>query len=478
MRSTQAGGVSALKKTVVTLSIAAVVGISSMFAGVPAYNVLASEKLNELNQKHEELQGKKSEVENQINQTNEQINEIEEEQNQVTNELKRLETQINDTNTKITEKNQQIEDKNVEIEGLKNEIIELEKRIEIRNELLKDRARAYQEGGGVNYMDVLVGANSFGDLIDRIGAVATIVEADQTIIEEHIADKQALEEKRTLVEQELQSLQTMQQELESLKATLDGQKEEQNNLMAVLEQQRLETVDVQYTLEEEQKVIEGQDAAIQKAIELEEQRQAELKRQQEEEAKRQREEEAKRQQVEAEKQQQPKQQVETEKQQQPKQQAPATESQSNTSSNKPAEAVSSSNFIRPTQGAVTSGFGNRIHPVYGTKKFHHGVDIAKAGTVPVVASASGVVSYSGQMSGYGNVIIITHSINGKTYETLYAHLRNLGVGSMQTVSQGQTIGYMGNTGIGTGQHLHFEVHNGRWNSAKSNAINPRSVVPI
>ena len=116
--------------------------------------------------------------------------------------------------------------------------------------------------------------------------------------------------------------------------------------------------------------------------------------------------------------------------------------------------------------------------MHGGKKLHHGVDIAKAGTVPVVASASGVVSYSGQMSGYGNVIIITHSINGKTYETLYAHLRNLGVGSMQTVSQGQTIGYMGNTGIGTGQHLHFEVHNGRWNGAKSNAINPRSVVPI
>ena len=477
MRSTQAGGVSALKKTVVTLSIAAVVGISSMFAGVPAYNVLASDKLNELNQKSEELQGKKSEVENQLNQTNEQINEIEEEQNQVTNELKRLETQINDTNTKITEKNQQIEEKNVEIEGLKNEIVEIEKRIEIRNELLKDRARAYQEGGGINYIDVLVGANSFGDLIDRIDAVATIVEADQTIIEEHNADKQKLEEKRTLVEQELKSLQTMQQELESLKATLDGQKEEQNNLMAMLEQQRAEAVDVQYTLEEEQKVIEGQDAAIQKAIELEQQRQAELKRQQEE---------VKRQQAEVKRQTRrrsgktkaTRQQVEAVKQQQPKQQAPATESQSNTSSNKPAEAVSSSNFIRPTQGVVTSGFGYRIHPVYGGKKFHHGVDIAKAGTVPVVASASGVVSYSGQMSGYGNVIIITHSINGKTYETLYAHLRNLGVGSMQTVSQGQTIGYMGNTGIGTGQHLHFEVHNGRWNGAKSNAINPRSVVPI
>ena len=82
--------------------------------------------------------------------------------------MKRLETEINDTNTKIAEKNQQIEEKNIEIEGLKNEIVEIEKRIEIRNELLKDRARAYQEGGGINYIDVLVGAHSFGDLIHRL----------------------------------------------------------------------------------------------------------------------------------------------------------------------------------------------------------------------------------------------------------------------------------------------------------------------
>jgi peptidoglycan hydrolase CwlO-like protein len=467
------GGISTLKKTVVTLSMAAVVGLSTIFAGVPA-NVLASDKLTELNQKSEELQGKKSEVKKELNQTNEQINEIEEEQNRVTNELKRLETQINDTNTKITEKNQQIEETKGEIEQLKNEIVEIEKRIEIRNELLKDRARAYQEGGGINYIDVLVGANSFGDLIDRIDAVATIVEADQTIINEHNADKAKLEENKASIEQELNNLQKMQQELESLKATLDGQKEEQNNLMAMLEQQKSEAVDVQYTLEEQQRVIEGQDAAIQKAIELEQQRQAELKK----EAELKKQAELKRQQEEAAKQ---KQQVAAAKTSGSNTNSSTSSSSSSSSNNKVAASaapVSSSNFIRPTQGVVTSGFGYRIHPVSGGKKFHHGVDIAKAGTVPVVASASGVVSYSGQMSGYGNVIIITHSINGKTYETLYAHLRNLGVGSMQTVSQGQTIGYMGNTGIGTGQHLHFEVHNGRWNGAKSNAVNPSSVVPI
>lgn len=435
--------------------MAATVGLSTVLAAIPA----SAESISELNQKSKELQGKKSEVESQLNQTNEQINTIEEEQSQVTDQINRIESQINETNSKIAEKSQQIDQINAEIEGLKNEVKEIENRIQVRNELLKDRARAYQEGGGnVNYLEVLVGAKNFGDLIDRIDAVATIIEADQTIIDQHNADKKELEEKQVLIEQELKQLQTMQQELESLKATLDQQKEEQSNMMSMLEQQKSEALDVQYTLEEQQKVIEGQDAAVKKAIELEQQRQAELKKQQEAAA--------------------------VQKQQQAastKSSVSNTRSNSTTgssSNNHTAVQVSSSNFIRPTQGYISSGFGYRVHPVTGVRKLHSGVDIAKAGTVPVVAAADGVVSYSGQMNGYGNVIIITHSINGKTYETLYAHLRTLGVGPMQTVSQGQFIGYMGNTGIGTGQHLHFEVHIGRWNSAKSNAVDPRSIVPM
>ena len=68
--------------------------------------------------------------------------------------------------------------------------------------------------------------------------------------------------------------------------------------------------------------------------------------------------------------------------------------------------------------------------------------------------------------------MISHSINGQTYTTVYAHLNSRSVGNMQTVSKGQVIGYMGNTGDSFGQHLHFELHRGGWNAAKSNAINP------
>ena len=95
-----------------------------------------------------------------------------------------------------------------------------------------------------------------------------------------------------------------------------------------------------------------------------------------------------------------------------------------------------------------------------------------------MAAADGVVNRSYTSSSYGNAIMISHSINGQTYTTVYAHLSSRSVGNMQAVSKGQVIGYMGNTGDSFGQHLHFELHRGAWNAAKSNAINPSGMVPL
>ena len=124
---------------------------------------------------------------------------------------------------------------NTEIEKLNREIEELIERIEERNELLKERAVSYQESGGmVSYIDVLVGAQSFSDFIDRVGAVAVILEADQSILKEQNADKEALEQKQAKVKNDLAELEKMRKELETLKANLDSQKEEKNQLMASL----------------------------------------------------------------------------------------------------------------------------------------------------------------------------------------------------------------------------------------------------
>ncbi|KXG10678.1 Murein DD-endopeptidase MepM [Anoxybacillus sp. P3H1B] len=122
-------------------------------------------------------------------------------------------------------------------------------------------------------------------------------------------------------------------------------------------------------------------------------------------------------------------------------------------------------FLMPTSGTITQGF---------KAGEHFGIDIANsAANVKVNAAANGVVSRSYYSSnGYGNVVFIQHNINGQTWETVYAHLSSRAVSVGATVSKGQFIGYMGNTGNSTGQHLHFEVHKGLWNDSKSNAVNP------
>jgi len=125
-------------------------------------------------------------------------------------------------------------------------------------------------------------------------------------------------------------------------------------------------------------------------------------------------------------------------------------------------------FIYPTDTTrVTSGFR-------GSRPNHHGVDLAESGYHPIYAAASGQVSRSYYSSSYGECIMIVHTIDGVTWETVYAHMRSgsrmVKVGDF--VTQGQTIGVMGSTGQAEGQHLHFELHKGGWNDSKSNAVNP------
>lgn len=126
-------------------------------------------------------------------------------------------------------------------------------------------------------------------------------------------------------------------------------------------------------------------------------------------------------------------------------------------------------FINPTKV-------KRITSKFRTSKRldHHGVDFADPGMHEIYAAAAGIVSRSYLSESYGECIMIVHTINGQTWETVYAHLRSgsrkVVVGS--NVKQGQVIGIMGNTGHSTGQHLHFELHKGRWNIDKTNAVDP------
>ncbi len=111
-------------------------------------------------------------------------------------------------------------------------------------------------------------------------------------------------------------------------------------------------------------------------------------------------------------------------------------------------------MIWPISGPITSEFGWRTHPIFGSARFHSGLDIGGDYGMPIHAAASGVVIESGWIGGYGNTVMIEH---GSGIVTLYGHNETLLVGVGQSVNQGDVIAYCGSTGNSTGPHCHFEV---------------------
>lgn len=105
--------------------------------------------------------------------------------------------------------------------------------------------------------------------------------------------------------------------------------------------------------------------------------------------------------------------------------------------------------------ALASGFGLRIHPVYKVKKMHTGIDFAANIGTPIYATADGIVDHTNvSFSGYGKMVEIDH---GFGYRTRYAHMHGFAVYKGQHVKRGELIGYVGNTGLSTAPHLHYEV---------------------
>ena len=130
-------------------------------------------------------------------------------------------------------------------------------------------------------------------------------------------------------------------------------------------------------------------------------------------------------------------------------------SSSSSSSSSSASSSSNGRLSEPlSKYTITSEFGYRVHPIYGTTLLHSGVDLAIASGTPIKAAAAGKVVSAGWLGGYGNATIIDH---GGGLATLYGHQSAILVSVGQSVSKGQVIGRVGCTGSCTGPHLHFEV---------------------
>ncbi|MBY6037015.1 peptidoglycan DD-metalloendopeptidase family protein [Fictibacillus nanhaiensis] len=394
--------------TVLSLSLAL-----SAFSVYNSESVVRAESLSSIKKKQQE-NAKKAE------QSKSKLQENKSSQAALEKEITRIDTLTSETDTKITKKQADIGETKKEITVLKEEIIEVEKRIAKRDQLLKERVNSmYESGGAVSYLEVVLGSKDFGDFLDRVLALNMIAEQDRQLLEEQKKDKELLEEKMAAVENKLSSLQKAMQDLQKLQQNLKAQMAEKDRLMESLEEEEEHIHEEMHKIENEGAILKAQEEAFR----AEQARAAAREK-------------------------------------------AAREAAASRGSAPSMGPVSGNGMIiKPAAGYVSSGYGMREGGM------HQGVDIAKGGTVPIYAAADGTVIKSEYSPSYGNVIYISHSIGGQQWTTVYAHLSSRAVQG-GSVSKGQFLGNMGNTGASHGQHLHFELHKGPWNAGKTNAVNP------
>lgn len=264
--------------------------------------------------------------------------------------------------------------------------------------------RAMEENGRFTYLSILFGSSSLGELMSNLDMIGEIMEADQRSYDQYVAAREKSEQIQAEYETLLDELDVRQAELESERAELEAQIEEATQLIVDLEAQ-LETDRAAY--EEQLAKEEALESEIQNMI-------AELERQE------------------------------------------------------AANSITSTGtYIWPLPGySPGSAYGWRIHPIWGDMRFHAGEDIGAPSGTPILAADSGIATViPDNGNGYGNYIMINH---GGGRVTLYAHMSGFAVSNGASVTQGQTIGYVGSTGNSTGPHLHFEVRvNGATTDPKS-----------
>ena len=110
--------------------------------------------------------------------------------------------------------------------------------------------------------------------------------------------------------------------------------------------------------------------------------------------------------------------------------------------------------IAKGSGRIVSGYGMRFHPILKYRRMHWGIDISAPKGTPIYATADGVVEFTGRRGAFGNLVIINH---GYGYKTQYGHMNNFAVKRKQKVKRGEIIGYVGNTGLSSAPHVHYDI---------------------
>ncbi|MBQ9498386.1 MAG: peptidoglycan DD-metalloendopeptidase family protein [Selenomonadaceae bacterium] len=301
-------------------------------------------------------------------------------------------------------------------------LVEATNELNARHGVLENRVRDIYINGQISYLDVLFGAKDFGDFLTRMDLLKRVMIRDSELVSEVLAYQTEIKE----VGKQLEADKRIQEELADKAAKAMEVKQEkvakQQALIDLMENDK-EVYDRQY---DEMMASSAQVERLIHAKEEEMRRAAEAARRQAE------------------------------------QEARAAQAGNVVEIGEDGGGgyvmpSYGGGMIWPISGPITSEFGWRTHPIFGSARFHSGIDIGGDYGLPIHAAASGVVIESGWIGGYGNTIMIEH---GSGIVTLYGHNESLAVSVGQQVNQGDVIAYCGSTGNSTGPHCHFEVRVG------------------
>ena len=422
----------------------AVIMLLGLILSILPQKAHASKSSSEIQQEIDKIEAENKEMEEQLKDLKDKLADLKAEQKENKAEIKALiaeknliDQQVGVLYGQLTNMNEQIAAYNILIADKQEELDEAEEKLTTLNNKYKERIRAMEEDGAISYWSVLFEANSFSDLLDRLNMVQEIAAADSRRLQQL---RQAASEVETLFNQ----LQDEKAQLTEAKKKLDATQAEfllkgaeaqelLNELTAKMDElsQKAEDYkdmmgDIEDTMEnfEEQlgKLEADFDAAVYQEYLA----------------------------------------------------TMTTATTAPTYSGGSGDKGSGGKVTIDTSGItwvipcsyryISSGYGWRTHPVYGYKKFHHGVDMAtgckmkKDGTTdsPVYASRAGVVTVSGWNDSAGWYVKIDH-LDG--FSSAYMHLcckPFVKVGDV--VAAGQVVGCIGSTGVSTGDHLHFSIY--------------------
>ena len=367
-----------------------------VLCGTPAYIMAEDEdltnQLDSIQQQVNQQNAAKADAETVIGSVSEQLRQIEEQLRQATTELGTIKEQRVAVENDITLNERQL--------------AEAQKRLEGRESVFYKRVRDIYINGRLSYLDVVIGSKDFSDFANRLEVLKRIIDSDITLINEIKKERADIEAHKQKLEADRAKLVELEKSALAKQAEIEQKKAERNVVLQKAQNDRATAM---------QAIEELNASSAQVSAMLKERQAARAAA------------------------------------------AAAAAAAAQSSGGQGA----SDNWVQgtgqlgwPVSGEITSPYGYRVHPIWGTTIYHSGIDIGVDEGTPVHAADGGVVVWSGWMGGYGYAVVIDH---GNGLSTLYGHNSELAVDEGQSVAKGQVISYAGSTGNSTGPHVHFEV---------------------